>query len=262
MKFKRFAILFLLSILLPGVTGAVPKLACSKEIFLQFNGLYGKTPIWKLTGKSPFFFVTGMAIDAHGAPNAYDPDNKRGLDIIARAGRKGNWWSIATDNGKPDGKPLLQKEGPYRGFYVSQTSLRDSRKKNDDITKYLDSTLIPYFALPPQLLGTHKAQLGDLGMVINASNGKMSFAIFADVGARDSIGEGSIALGNLLGIPTDLRSMKAGTRKDVIYLVFPGTVGRPAWPRSIEDMNKKAEDAFQKWGGLTQLKACFPQYGF
>jgi hypothetical protein len=260
MQLKRFSILGLLLILIPGITWAVPKAACNKEVFLQFNGLYGKTSVWKLKGKSPFFFVTGMAIDAHGAPNAYDPDNKRGLDIMARAGRKGNWWSIATDNGKLNGKPLLQKEGPYKGFYVSQTSLRDNKKKNDDITKYVDSTLIPYYALPPQLLGTYKAKLGDLGMVINASNGKMSFAIFADVGARDSIGEGSIALGNLLDVPTDLRGRKAGTRKDIIYLVFPDTAGKPAWPRSIEDMKKTAEDAFQKWGGSAQLQACFPQY--
>lgn len=268
MKLNRL-LPFLLLILLPVGAGAAAKGAaakptakqtasagaCKKETVLQFNR---QTSVWRLPGKSALFFMDGMAVNAHGAPNAYDPNDQRGLDVLARAGRKGNWWSIATDNGKLNGKPLIQKEGPFKGFYISQTSLRDNKKKNDDITKYVDSTLIPYFALPPQLVGTGKAMLGDLGMVFNTKTDKSSFAIFADVGARDSIGEGSIALAGLLDVPNDRRNGKTGVGNDIIYVVFPGTASRPAWPRSIEDMRKTAEASFQKWGGLPQLKACFP----
>ena len=196
---------FLLLILLPVSAGAAAKGAaakpatspgaCKKETVLQINR---RISVWRLPGESALFFMDGMAVNAHGAPNAYDPNDQRGLDVLARAGRKGNWWSIATDNGKLNGKPLIQQTGPFKGFYISQTSLRDNKKKNDDITKYVDSTLIPYFALPPQLVGTGKAMLGDLGMVFNTKTGQSSFAIFADVGARDSIGEGSIALAGLL----------------------------------------------------------------
>ncbi|MFO1430888.1 MAG: glycoside hydrolase family 75 protein [Candidatus Competibacteraceae bacterium] len=256
---------FLLSILLSMGVGAAAKGtaakpsvqagACKTETVLQFNR---QTSVWRLPGKSALFFMDGMAVSAHGAPNAYDPDDQRGLDVLARAGRKGNWWSIATDNGKLNGKPLIQKDGPFKGFYISQTSLRDNTKKNDDITKYVDSTLIPYFALPPQLVGTGKAMPGDLGMVFNAKTGKSSFAIFADVGARDSIGEGSIALAGLLDVPNDRRNGKALGGNDIIYVVFPGTASKPAWPRSIEDIRKTAEASFQKWGGPSQLKACFP----
>lgn len=225
---------------------------------MQFNAAQGKVPIWRLKGKPGYFFAAGMAISAHGAPNVYDPQDKKGLDRLAKAGRQGNWWSIATDNGKPTGKPLLQKTGPYKGFYISQTSLRDNSKKNDDITKYVDATLIPYIALPPQVARAINAQLGDMALVVNAANGKQSFAIFADVGARDSLGEGSIALGNLLDIPTgDLRSGKAGVRKGIVYLIFPGTVDMPPWPRSFESMNRETQQAFKRWGGMRQLKACF-----
>jgi len=265
MKLNRVTTLLLLSSLLsagawaapkgPAAKPSAPANACKKETVLQFNR---QTSVWRLPGKPALFFMDGMAVNAHGAPNAYDPNDQRGLDVLARAGRKGNWWSIATDNGKLNGKPLIQQVGPFKGFYISQTSLRDATKKNDDITKYVDSTLIPYFALPPQLLGTGKAMLGDLGMVFNVKTGKSSFAIFADVGARDSIGEGSIALAGLLDIPTDRRNGKAGIGADIIYVVFPGTASRPAWPHSIEEMRKTAEASFQKWGGLPQLKACFP----
>jgi len=266
MKSTHLIPVLLLSILLPVGVWAAPKgtapkasasagAACKKETVLQINR---QTGVWRLPGKPALFFMDGMAVSAHGAPNAYDPNDQRGLDILARAGRKGNWWSIATDNGKTNGKPLIQKDGPFKGFYISQTSLRDNTKKNDDITKYVDSTLIPYFALPPQLLGAGKAMLGDVGMVINANNGKSSFAIFADIAARDSLGEGSIALASLLDIPPGGRNAKGGVGKDIIYLVFPGTAAKPAWPRSIDDMRKTAEASFQKWGGPSQLKACFP----
>ncbi len=259
MKAQLFPLLLLILLLLPGMLWAAPKSSCDKETVLQFNRPPGKVPLWRLKDKPGYFFVAGMAISAHGTPNGYDPQDKKGLDRLAKAGRKGNWWSIATDNGKPDGKPLLQKTGPYKGFYISQTSLRDNTRKNDDITQYVDATLIPYIALPPQLARALKVQLGDMAIVVNAANGKLSFAIFADVGARDSLGEGSIALGNLLDLPTtDLRSGKSGARKNIIYLIFPGTVDLPPWPRSFESMNREAQQAFKGWGGLKQLKACFP----
>jgi len=231
---------------------------CDKISFLSFEGKGGVTQVWKLTGKNGFFFMAGMAIDADGAPNAYDPENKHGLDFLGNAGKPGNWWALATDNGKPNGNPIIQEEGEFEGFYISQTSVRDDSKKDEDIT-YVDARHIPCYVLPPKLVGSEKARLGDLGVVYNTKNEAISFAIFADVGPGDSIGEGSIALGHSLGISTDLRKKKAGQSKGVFYLVFPETASTPAWPRTIEDMQEQAEATFQQWGGLSQLKACASQ---
>ena len=48
---------------------------------------------------SAFFYEAGMMIDADGAPEAYNPDNKSGLDYLGNAGTPGNWWALVTDTG-------------------------------------------------------------------------------------------------------------------------------------------------------------------
>jgi len=67
-------------------------------------------------------FHAGMYVDADGAPNAYGPNN-RGLDFTANAIRGGRFLSVATH---PDGKPIIQRSGRYKGFYVSTTSLHNA----------------------------------------------------------------------------------------------------------------------------------------
>jgi hypothetical protein len=101
----------------------------------------------------------------------------------------------------------------------------------------------------PRQLGV---QLGDFAVVFNLRNGKSSYAIFADVGPAESIGEGSIALAESLGIWSDAR--RGGTRGGIVYLVFPGSGnGRP---RSIGEIYDQSERLFQAWGGVEQLTAC------
>jgi hypothetical protein len=218
-------------------------------------GNHGETPVWTVTGNTAFFFTTGMAVNADGAPNAYHPDGKSGLDFLANAGRTGNWWGLATDNGKPSDKPLVQEVGEFKGFYVSQTSLCDGTKPDADITKYVDARNIPFLVLPPQLLGPGLARMGDLAVVYNMRNGNLEYAIVADQGPNDSIGEGSIALAASLGIGTDLRNHTAGQETGVVYLLLPQTAADPAWPRSVDDIRNRAATAFEAWGGINQLKS-------
>src|SRR5271165_3204735 len=66
----------------------------------------------------------GMQIDADGSPRAYNPVSSKGLDALGNAGRPGNWWALATVNGKSSGKPVIQgPSDPAPGFYVSTTAL-------------------------------------------------------------------------------------------------------------------------------------------
>lgn len=236
---------------------------CQKTLVADFP-----KEIWQLpSSPEAVFFKAGLAIDADGAPNAYHPDNI-GLDNLRNAGKPGNWWGVVTDTGKADGTPVVQgSNDPFPGYYVSQTALKDPRKKRTDPTAYVDSREIPYIALPSKFKLGEAAQAlgivkGDLAAVFNGKNSKMSYAIFADVGPRDSLGEGSIALAKNLGIKDSPKN--GGTSADVVYVVFPRSGnGRP---QTIAEIESNGAQLLATWVGRlpsgtpSPLNGCFPEY--
>lgn len=195
-----------------------------------------------------------MAIDADGAFRAYHPNDRSGLDALAHAGHRGDWWALVTDNGKPNGHPVIQGQSdPAPGFYVSATALYDARKHNPrDPHRYVDAATIPYVVLHPDAL--RHAHLGDFATVLNLQNGKHSSAIVADESAPNlPVGEASIALARRLGIASDPRH---GGKPDaaILYLIYPNSGnGRP---RSLREIVANASHLFTAWGGLAQLRAC------
>jgi hypothetical protein len=198
-------------------------------------------------------FEAGLAIDADGAPNAYAPHG-RGLDRLANARHGHRWVGIATDK---HGLPLVQKKGRYRGYYVSVTSLQESAIRNrGNPAKYTDSTTIPYIALPPEVASRFGIALGDLAVVVNQrSEPPVSvFAIYADTGPRGKVGEGSIALAEALGLPSDPRHDR--TEDGLLYVVFPGSGLGPGKLRTLEEINSDAADIYTQWGGQQSLLAC------
>jgi Fungal chitosanase of glycosyl hydrolase group 75 len=226
--------------------------SCARSMLLNFvrtsrDGLRTReTPIWQLPGSQAFFFVGGMTIDADGAPNAYHPDNI-GLDDLSNAGTPDHWDGIMTDR---EGNPIIQgPDDPFPGYYVSCTSLSDRMKSVSDPTRYVDASKIPYVVLPRQVADQGGARLGDFAVVVNLANGKSSYAIFADIG---TLGEGSVALADNLGIWSDAR--RGGRGGGVLYLVFPGSGNRQ--PRAIEEIQSETEKLLQDWGGLSKLTSC------
>lgn len=200
-----------------------------------------------------FFYKSGMAIDADGALRAYHPRDRRGLDSLAHAGRKGDWWALVTDNGKPNGRPVVQgKSDPAPGYYVSTTALYDPGNPNPrDPHRYVDAAKIPYVVLHPRAL--NHARLGDFATVVNLRNGKLSSAIVADESAPDlPIGEGSIALAKALGIDADPR--RGGQDAGVVYVIYPGSGNGK--PRQFGEIFGTSKQLFEAWGGLNKLKAC------
>jgi hypothetical protein len=195
-----------------------------------------------------------MAINADGAPNAYHPANT-GTDHIRNAGQppkgqpnaphsKWKWWGIVAKNGVP----VVQKTGPWKGYYVSTTALAYSGQLEEDPARYVDSNAVPFIVVPNIEKG--RAMLGDYAYVVNRANGKASPAIIADLGPTDKIGEGSIELARRLGIKENPRN--GGTsKKDIFYLVFPGTGNRKAQP--LAKIDKAATDLFQQWGGAARM---------
>ncbi len=218
-----------------------------------------KTRIYSLEGSDAFFFTQGMTVDADGSPRCYHPKNKPGLDHPANGGRPGNWWGVVTDNGKRNGKPIIQgPDDPAPGFYVSTTSLIDGTKNRKDPARYVNSEEVPYFVLPPK--PKHGAVKGDLGMIINLKNQKCIGGVYADVGPVAHLGEGSIAAARALGINDSPRF--GGTSKGIVYVVFPGTRSRPAWPWTPKELQAKTKELFKAWGGMAQVNALYPTKEF
>jgi hypothetical protein len=203
-------------------------------------------PIWQLPDSNAFFFISGMMIDADGAPNAYHPDDT-GLDELANAGSPSHWDGIVTDE---HGKPLLQLEtDPFPGYYISCTSLADRTKTFSDPGRYVDSTEIPYIALPAKIAERARAHLGDFAFVVNLRNGKSSFAIYADIGA---LGEGSVALAKILGISPNAR--QGGESDGVLYMLFPGSGNLR--PRTVGEIQREGERLLSDSGGIEKIFSC------
>jgi hypothetical protein len=231
--------------------------ACVGELLLKFEMRHDgeperDVPIGRLSGSSAFFYESGMTIDADGAPNAYHPENV-GLDDLANAGTPGRWEGLAKN---ADGEPYIQgPEDPFPGYYVSATALADRSKPASDPTRYVDASRIPFVVLPGGMARQLGARPGDFAVVFNQRNGKSSYAIFGDVGPADRIGEGSMALAENLGIRPDARN--GGTRRGVVYLVFPGSGnGRP---RTVEEIDAEGQRLLLAWEASISPAACAAQ---
>jgi acyl carrier protein len=189
-------------------------------------------------------FSAGMAIDALGAPKAYHPDSRSGLDYLANAGMPGNWWVLVTDNGLPSGKPVIQNQtDPAPGYYISSTSLQDESKARTDPTRYVDSSAVPYVVLPGHLTADGSAKLGDLAAVYYRPTGKLEFAVLADIGPIMHIGEGSIALAKALGVPSDPKI--GGCEDGVTYVLFPNSGAH--WPMVSTEIRERGSKLFEAW---------------
>jgi hypothetical protein len=217
----------------------------------------GNVGLYQADGEGAVAWVSGMGVDADGSPRAYHPNgpNAGALDYTANAGKPGNWYGLVT----VDGNPVVQgASDPAPGFYVSPTSLEDPTKARTDPRRYVDASTVPYLVLPPEVRDTFEISLGDLAVVANGRRGLTSAAIFADIGPRGKIGEGSVALATQLGINNSARN--GGTSGDILFVVFPGSGGDPAWPRSPSEIISNASQLFSQWGGIPQLISLFPQY--
>ena len=213
--------------------------------------------------KREFFWTNALQCDADGSPNAYNPDDT-GIDYLANAGSPGNWWGIATDDGS-SGKPYVQGEypagsyAPFKGYYVSTTSLEDASFPESDVRRYADAVNLSFIVLPgiSDIAGTG-AKLGDYAYVHSADTGKSAFAVYADVGPRTQIGEASVALHLALGHDPynhhTVNRVVSGIDSGVLVLVFPGS-GDGQLPSQAE-VESKGAAALQAWGGAARVEKC------
>jgi hypothetical protein len=203
---------------------------------------------------SAFFYEAGLNIDADGSPHAYHPDGRSGLDYLGNAGRPGNWWALVTHNGKSSGKPVIQtRKYPAPGFYVSTTTLESPSFDRKDPRRYVNSEAVNFIVLPAGL--NLRAKLGDYAVVIRPETRAISYAVYADVGPAHQIGEGSIALANALGIPSNAKT--GGVANGIVYIVFHGSA--KALSLSQADIDTAGAALFANWGGLDRARDSFPE---
>src|SRR5580700_1699905 len=231
-------------------SGPASRTVCKKsELFTARNIVAWSAPS---VGRG-FFYKSGLAIDADGAARAYHPNDRPGLDSLAHAGHRGNWWALVTDNEKKSGTPIVQgTSDPAPGYYVSTSALSDRANPTPrDPHRYVDAANIPYIVLHPKAL--RHAQLGDFATVVNLHNGKVSAAIVADESAPNlRVGEGSIALAEVLSVDSSPRH--GGQDGDVVYIIYPASGnGRP---RKLEEILANSNQLFEAWGGLDRMNAC------
>ncbi len=233
---------------------------------------YQNADLLRQKEKGPYIFITNdVKIDADGAPNAYHPDDVglhctkgtgfKGLDCPANGGYPNqSWWRVAiVPDPKNNDKGYVQPSGQFKGYFVSQTSLRDNSKLDIDPDKYVDSTSIPYFVFPGKFYKKSGTGLvGDYGFAINMDNGNSSSFVVADVGPSNAhLGEMSIALGAALGGESPNPRTGSGTPKGKIaYIVFPYTKATPKWPVEQSDINEKVTALLASNGGVEMLQAC------
>jgi hypothetical protein len=202
---------------------------------------------------------SGLLIAVDGAPRAYHPDDRSGLDFLVNAGHPGDWSGIVTEDGSNTGKPIIQgPTDPAPGYFVSATSLEDGSKARTDPRRYVDSAKICYIVLPRGVVGqSGEPKLSDLSTVYYPASGKVGYAVVANIGPRKKLGEGSIALAERLGIPAVDPSGRigssSGVRDGVWMVVFPGSsIG---WPKTQDEIDRSAANLFETWGGIERLKS-------
>lgn len=212
-------------------------------------------------GEDSYFFMTShKAVDADGAPNAYHPDNI-GLDYLENAGYpKKSWWrSVLVPDPVNPNVAYRQKEGEYKGFFISKTSLYDSAKDIYDTTRYVDATRYPYLVFPRTFF--HKkgtGLLGDLGYALNLESGKVSPFVVADIGpSRAALGEISMNLAQRLGgkdvNPRNGAGIPSG---DVLYVIYPYSSKQHKWPIEIESLEGIANAKIAAQGGVEAITKC------
>lgn len=126
-----------------------------------------------------------------------------------------------------DGAPDARRIDPHGQL---KTSLRYEDGSS------VNARNVPYFVLPMGRYQQFGVKPGDVAAV--RYNGKVEFAVFADVGPAHKLGEGSMALAERLGINPNPRN--GGVPAGVEYIVFPRSGnGRPQTPQQIANIGRR-----------------------
>lgn len=170
-----------------------------------------------------YTFIAGMQIDGDGSPRVYGPEGTDPLDYLANAGKPGKWYGVVTDNGTPEGQPVVQGAlDPWPGYYVSPTSYMYPGHKRTDPWAYVNSERIIYIVLPSHWRKEAKGiVLGCKAAVRDIKTGKHTLAVVADFGPKGKKGEASIACAQFFGVPSSPKNGGTDAQR-FEYTFWPG----------------------------------------
>jgi Fungal chitosanase of glycosyl hydrolase group 75 len=141
----------------------------------------------------------------------------------------------------PDGDPSWQRN----------TSLRYANSSS------INSNEVPYFVLPgpKPWYASRGVSLGDYAAIIFKD--KLAFAVFADIGPKKKLGEGSLELMRRLGqerMKPNNTVKNAGMGPRVLTIVFPGSgasAHRSGHTKLLNSIEQTAKPIFKNLGGET-----------
>lgn len=164
--------------------------------------------------------AAGFAIDCDGSPRCYGP-NDSGLDYTANGGPADAPYGYELN--PITGKPFIQGfDAPTyseatRGMYVSATTYQRRDYPPNDCRRYLNSEEVLFGVVPGHFRKHVKGIVIGCKMIVRYK-GVEVVAVGGDVGPR--WGEGSIALANALGVPSNARH--GGVGSGVEWRTYPG----------------------------------------
>ena len=249
----------------------------------------GAIPLYREPQTQALAFVAPMQVNADGAPDAYHPDNRGTSHLCDGLSVKVNdecrWtasclpdYRRARDEGftggtqlcifgfltDRDGVPRIQgPDDPNPGYYISATALRQPGEPAHSPRAQLDSNTVPFAVLPGSWVRNRDIglALGDVGVAIRLSTGDRAAFVLGDVGPRQKLGEGSIALHLALGhdpfrMSYGIRRASVGlSGRDVLYVVFPGSADLSE-RLDVATINALVEPFIARFGGEERLRAC------
>lgn len=250
----------------------------------------GSTFLWQVKGSAvntPFFYETGMKIDFDGAPDAYAPQNNRTLspkdnlgNALALRDKQGRspWLSPPAKKTDPANNPnwtptyastvrnartgasIIQRSGPYAGYYISESSLKDvfHGAFGTEAELQTNANEYPYVVLPQNQLKDSRLQVGDYALAIHGRSGKYTFAVYGDSKNKSIMGESSSALAKALNLPYDRNGDTPG---GVIYIVFPDSGLGPQMRCELSSLRRSAMRWLQLYDDrldlVAQITACY-----
>jgi hypothetical protein len=247
----------------------------------------GDIPLFRDEQTRAIAFASQMHVNTDGAPDSYHPDNIgithicNGVNLGAsstwkedclptfrqakaegfRGDARVRFFAMVTDRA---GVPIIQgANDPRPGFYVSTTALKQPGADAGTPNGQVDSNTVPFAVIPGpwQSRRDPGPQLGDFGIAVRRSDGKVVPFVIADTGPPRKLGEGSVALHQALG--NDPFQMRFGVRRawsgishpDVFYVMFPGTAVRDE-RFTAEMVATHAQRSLAAFGGEERLRTC------
>lgn len=272
-------------------TAAAVECSLTQELAFRHDEI-GTVQVFRDPASNAITFASQMQVNTDGAPDSYHPDDI-GITHICNGisvGQSCTWkarclpdfrqakaegfrgptkicfFAMATD---AQGLPIIQGEtDPKPGYFVSTTALKQPDENPRTPQAQLDSNTVPFAVIPRtwQTSGQPGPRLGDFGVAYRRSTSQMAFFVIGDIGPRNKLGEGSVALHQALG--NDPFVMRFGVRRawkgiggrDVLYILFPNTA-EPDQRLDASSIEGLAGPQLERFGGIERLKACAESLG-